>query len=77
MPYRIPQIIILKIIPFLSFRDTIASLSFKKYVLIYFVEVWLIYSVVLISTIQQCDFFRFFFIMVYHKILDIAPYAIQ
>ena len=52
---------------------------------IYFIEVLLIYSVVLISAVQQSDsfihrytfFFIFFSIMVYHRILDIVPCAIQ
>ena len=52
----------------------------------YFIEVQLIYNVGLISTVQQSDsviiyiyffFFKFFPIMVYHRILSIAPCAIQ
>ena len=53
-----------------------------------FIEVQLIYNVVLISTIQQSDsvvhiytfFFIFFSIMVYHRILNIVPcrnYTVQ
>lgn len=53
--------------------------------LIYFIEVWLIYSVVLIPAIQQTDsvmytstsFFLFILIMIYHRILNIAPHRIQ
>ena len=49
-----------------------------------FIKVQLIYSVILISTIQQSDsviytytfFFIFFPIMVYHRILNIVPCAI-
>ena len=55
------------------------------YLKIYFIEVQLIYNVVLISTIQQSDSiihmyafcFIFFSIMVYHRILTITPCAIQ
>ena len=51
----------------------------------YFIEVQLIYNVVLTSTIQQNDsvkhiytfFFIFFSIMFYHRILNIAPCAIE
>ena len=54
---------------------------FKK---IYFIEVQLIYNVVLISAVQQSDsvihiytfFFIFFSIMVYHRILNIVPCVI-
>ena len=52
--------------------------------LIYFIEVQLIYNVVLISAVQQIDsviyiyiYFIFFSIMVYHRILNIVPCAIQ
>ena len=50
----------------------------------FFIEVQLIYNVVLISAVQQSDsfihihafFFIFFSIMVYHRILNIVPCAI-
>ena len=52
---------------------------------IYFMEVQLIYNVVLISAVQQSDsvthiyifLFVFFSIMVYHRILSTVPCAIQ
>ena len=55
------------------------------YLKFYFIEVWLIYSVVLISAVQQSDslthiytfFFIFFSTVVYHRILNIVPCAIQ
>ena len=60
------------------------SSAFKKF---YFIDVYLIYNVVLISAIQQCDsvthtyiytfFFIFFSIMVYLRILNIVPCALQ
>ena len=45
----------------------------------------MIYSAVLVSAIQQSDsvlhmctlFFIFFFVMVYHRILNLVPSAIQ
>ena len=45
----------------------------------FLIEVWLIYSVVLVSGVQKSDtfFFRFFSIIVYYKILNIVPCAIQ
>ena len=51
----------------------------------YFIEVYLIYNIVLISTVQQSDsvipihifLFIFFFIMVYHRMPNIVPCAIQ
>ena len=54
---------------------------FKK---LYFIEVSLVYNVVLISAVQQSDsviltytfFFIFFSIMIYHRILNIVPCAI-
>ena len=46
-----------------------------------FVEVWLIYNVVLISAIQQSGsvihIYIFFFILVYPRIFNIVPCAIQ
>ena len=56
-----------------------------SFFLIYLIEVYLIYNVVLISTVQQSDsvmhryifFFIFFSIMVYYRILNIVPCAIQ
>ena len=65
--------------------ETCSSFGMKapKFSLIYFIEVKLIYNVVLISAVQQSDsvihisFFIFFSIMVYHKILNIVPCAIQ
>ena len=62
-------------------------LNFKEkviYIYIYFIEVQLIHNVVLISAIQQCDsviciytFCIFFSIMVYHRVLNIVPCAVQ
>ena len=59
----------------------------SQFLKIYFIEVWLIYNVVLISAVQQSDsvihiyiytfFFIFFSMMVYHRILNIVPCAIQ
>ena len=45
----------------------------------FLIEVWLIYSVVLVSGVQKRDtfFLRFFSIIVYYKGLNIAPCAIQ
>ena len=55
----------------------------------YFIEVYLTYNVVLISTVQQRDsvvyihtyiytyFFIFFPIMIYHRILNMVPFVIQ
>ena len=45
----------------------------------FLIEVWLIYSVVLVSGVQKSDifFFTFFSIIVYYKILNIVPCAIQ
>ena len=53
----------------------------------FFFDVELIYNVVLISSVHQSDsvihiyiyifFFIFFSIMVYHRILNIVPCAIQ
>ena len=55
----------------------------------YFIEVYLIYNAVLISSLQQSDsvihiythiytfFFIFFSIMVYQSILNVVPCAIQ
>ena len=65
--------------------ETCSSFGMKapKFSLIYFIEVKLIYNVVLISAVQQSDsvihtsFFIFFSIMVYHKVLNIVPCAIQ
>lgn len=50
-----------------------------------FVETWWIYSVVVISAIQQCDsviciypfFFMLFFITVYHRLLNKFPCDIR
>ena len=64
------------------FKDLFPSTIFtliKKNV----IEVELIYNVVLISAVQQSDsviqtfFFIFFSIMVYHRMLNIAPCVIQ
>ena len=45
--------------------------------LTYFIQVYLIYSVVLISAVQKSDsvthFFILFSIMIYHRILNIIP----
>ena len=58
----------------------------KLFLTIYFIEVMLIFSVVLISTAQESDsvihihiyiLHIFFSIMVYHRILNTAPCAIQ
>ena len=42
-----------------------------------FIEVWLIYDIELISAVQQSDsaiyIYIFFFIMAYHRILNIVP----
>ena len=50
----------------------------------FFFEIWLVYSVVSISAVQQSDsvihrhsFLMLFYIMVYHRILNIVPCAIQ
>ena len=55
----------------------------------FLIDVWLIYNVVLVSGVQQSDsvvysvlyiyifFFVFFSIMVYHRMLNIIPCAIQ
>ena len=52
--------------------------------LFYFVEVWLIYNVGFISAVQPSDSlyiyihsYSYFFIMIYRRILDIAPSAIR
>ena len=58
--------------------------SFKKKTF-FFIEVSSIYNVVLISAVQQNDsvihihtfFLIFFSIMVYHRILNIVPCALQ
>ena len=60
---------------------------FVKMMTIFLIEVQLIYSVVLVSGVQQSDsvihmytnlfFFRFFSIIGYYKILDIVPCATQ
>ena len=55
------------------------------FILFYFIEVQLIHNVVLISAVQQSDsvihmytfFFILFSIMVYHRILNRVPCAIQ
>ena len=53
---------------------------FKK---IYFTDVYLIYNVVLISTVQQSDsvihiyFISVFFSIAYYRILNILPCAMQ
>ena len=58
----------------------------KLFLTIYFIEVWLIYSVVLISTLQESDSVThihiyilhiFFSIMVYRRILNIVPCAMH
>ena len=54
----------------------------QNYFLIYFTEVWLIYNVMLISTVQQSNsyVYIFFFILIYIKIcqriLNTDVYAI-
>ena len=62
------------------------SFFFFAYVFkIYFMEVQLIYNVVLVSGVQQNDsvihtytfFFIFFSIMVYHRIVNVVPCALQ
>ena len=67
----------------LSFAVFFICILFLK---IYFIQVWLAYNVVLVSTVQQSDSvvniyvfcFLFFSIMVYHRTLSIATYcAIQ
>ena len=63
-------------------KDTPTPSGFLKLTLI---GVYLLYNVVLISTVQKSDsvihlytlFFIFFLIMVYHKILNTIPCAIQ
>ena len=58
---------------------------FFLFLKIYFIEVRLIYNVMLISTVQQSNsvilvyiyFFIFFSITVYHKTLNIVPWVIQ
>ena len=60
-------------------------LFFSSFFIYFFIEVYLIYNVVLISAVQQSDsvihiytfFFILFFIMVYPSILSIVPCAIQ
>ena len=60
-------------------------ISGDRIVFIYFIELLLIYNFILISAVQQYDlvihihtfFFIFFSIMVYQKILNIVPCAIQ
>ena len=59
----------------------------KKEKKIYFIEVELIYKVVLVSSAQQCDsvihihvyllFFKFFSIIGYYKLLHIVPGTVQ
>ena len=52
---------------------------------LFFIEVWLNYNVVVITTVQQSDsithiyivFFIFLSIMVYHRIWNIVPCALQ
>ena len=66
------------------------SINNKYYTVIKFILYILIYSVMLASGIQQSDsdiyiyiyviyifFFIFFSIMVYYRLLNIVPYAIQ
>ena len=62
----------------LSFAVFFICILFLK---IYFIQVWLAYNVVLVSTVQQSDSvvniyvfcFLFFSIMVYHRILTQLP----
>ena len=61
--------------------------SHYEYNMIFSIEVWLIYSVVLVSGVQQNDsdkyiythtfFFKFFATIGYYKTLSIVPCAIQ
>ena len=57
------------------------STVFFSFFKIYFVEVQLIYNIVLISAVQQSDSvvhtYTFFSIMIYLRILNIVPCAIQ
>ena len=70
--------------PHCSWHCISAELCFPFFK-IYFIEVQLIYTVVLISAVQQSDsvihmytfFFILFSIMVYHRILNIVPCAVQ
>ena len=56
----------------------------KVFIYLYFIDIELIYSVMLISALQQSDsfiliytfFFAFFSIMAYHRILNIVPCVI-
>ena len=67
---------------FWMYHPVLKSLSFLK---IYFIEVYLISSIVLISSVQHSDsfiyihtfFFIFFSMMVYPRILHIVPCATQ
>ena len=59
--------------------------SHHFFLFMYFIEVSLIYNVVLISAVQASDsvrhtstfFFRFFSIIIYHRILNLVPCALQ
>ena len=42
-----------------------------------FIDVWLIYTVELNSAVEKIHFFIFFSLVVYHRLLNIVPCAIQ
>ena len=71
-------------LPYLFGETNIVYVSFLFYIFS-FIEVYLIYNVVLVSAVQQSDslihiyiyIFIYFSIMVYQRILNIVPCAIQ